>query len=100
MVHAIRKHWPPPGGRRINQSPWVPGVISPRTPQRIFLNLKASISRCSLLMSGDVQFALSAVNDFDEAMKYFQDISHSQYLELAEEQWNKAQALVNALDAQ
>ena len=51
-------------------------------------------------MTGDVQAALGALKDFDETMKYFQEISHSQYMELAEEQWNKAQVLVNTLDAQ
>jgi hypothetical protein len=38
-----------------------------------------------------------ALNDFDEVVKYFQEASHSQYMELAEEQRKNAQALVAAL---
>jgi hypothetical protein len=37
------------------------------------------------------------LNDFDEVVKYFQEASHSQYMELAEEQRKNAQALVTAL---
>jgi hypothetical protein len=41
-----------------------------------------------------------ALNDFDEVVKYFQEVSHAQYMELAEEQRKNAQALVEALSEQ
>jgi tetratricopeptide (TPR) repeat protein len=44
--------------------------------------------------------ALMALNDFDEVVNYFQEASHAQYMELAEEQRKKAQALVKALNKQ
>jgi hypothetical protein len=47
--------------------------------------------------TGDVAIALMALNDFDEVMALFRQASHAQYMELAEEQWKKAQELVAAL---
>jgi hypothetical protein len=48
--------------------------------------------------SSDV--AVLALNDFDEVVNYFQEASHSQYMELGEEQRRKAQALVTSLGEQ
>jgi tetratricopeptide (TPR) repeat protein len=48
-------------------------------------------------MTENADLALMALNDFDEVVKYFQEASHSQYMELGEEQRKKAQALVRAL---
>ena len=44
--------------------------------------------------------ALLALNDFDEVVSFFQEASHSQYMELGEEQRKKAQALVTTLNAE
>jgi hypothetical protein len=38
-----------------------------------------------------------ALNDFDEVVEFFRSISHARYMELAEDQRKKAQALVMAL---
>jgi len=46
--------------------------------------------------NGDM--AVLAFNDFDEVVNYFQEASHSQYMELGEEQRKKAQALVKELN--
>ena len=51
-------------------------------------------------MTESADVALMALNDFDEVVKYFQEASHSQYMELGEEQRKKAQALVAALNEQ
>ena len=48
-------------------------------------------------MTENSDVALMALNDFDEVVKYFQEASHAQYMELGEEQRKKAQALVAAL---
>ena len=48
-------------------------------------------------MTKDSDVALVALNDFDEVVNYFNEASHSQYMELAEEQRKNAQALVTAL---
>jgi tetratricopeptide (TPR) repeat protein len=48
--------------------------------------------------TGNAATALLALNDFDEVVKFFQSISHAQYMELAEEQKKNAQALVKALE--
>ncbi|MDH4018580.1 MAG: tetratricopeptide repeat protein, partial [Xanthomonadales bacterium] len=48
-------------------------------------------------MTESADIALMALNDFDEVVNYFQEASHSQYMELAEEQRKKAQTLVRAL---
>ncbi len=48
-------------------------------------------------MTENSSIALLALNDFDEVVGYFQEASHSQYMELAEEQRKRAQALVTAL---
>jgi tetratricopeptide (TPR) repeat protein len=47
--------------------------------------------------NGDAAVALTALNDFDEVVAYFREASHAQYMELAEDQRKKAQALVAAL---
>jgi hypothetical protein len=41
-----------------------------------------------------------ALNDFDEVVECFREASHAQYMELAEDQRKKAQALVTALSSQ
>ena len=41
--------------------------------------------------------SLLALNDFDEVVEFFREASHAQYMELAEDQRKKAQALVLAL---
>jgi hypothetical protein len=41
--------------------------------------------------------ALMALNDFDEIVDFFREISHAQYMELAEEQRKMAQTLVTEL---
>ncbi len=51
-------------------------------------------------MSENSSVGLLALNDFDEVVKYFQEASHSQYMELAEEQRNNVQALVATLNEQ
>jgi hypothetical protein len=51
-------------------------------------------------MTKNSDVALMALNDFDEVVKYFQEVSHAQYMELAEEQRKNAQALVEALSEQ
>jgi tetratricopeptide (TPR) repeat protein len=48
-------------------------------------------------MTRDNDVALLALNDFDEVVSYFQEASHAQYMELAEEQRKYAQELVTAL---
>ena len=48
-------------------------------------------------MTKNRDIALMALNDFDEVVNYFQEVSHSQYMELGEEQRKKAQALVTVL---
>ena len=48
-------------------------------------------------MTENAGIALMALNDFDEVVSYFQEASHAQYMELAEEQRKKAQTLVKAL---
>ena len=50
-------------------------------------------------MTENAVVALTALNDFDEVVKYFQEASHSQHMELGEEQRKKAQALVGALSS-
>ena len=47
--------------------------------------------------SKDSDIALLALNDFDEVVEFFRQASHAQYMELAEDQRKKAQALVMAL---
>ena len=44
--------------------------------------------------------ALLALTEFDEVVEYFREVSHAQYMELAEEQRKNAQALVTALEKQ
>ena len=44
--------------------------------------------------------ALMALNDFDEVVEFFREVSHAQYMELANEQRKKAQTLVTALEKQ
>jgi hypothetical protein len=51
-------------------------------------------------MTENSSVALLALNDFDEVVNYFQEVSHSQYMELAEEQRKSAQTLVAALGEQ
>lgn len=51
-------------------------------------------------MTKNVDTAHLALNDFDELVTYFQEASHSQYMELGEEQRKKAQALVVMLTEQ
>ena len=50
-------------------------------------------------MTKNESVALMALNDFDEIVEFFREVSHSQYMELAEEQRKKAQVLVTALGA-
>jgi len=47
-------------------------------------------------MTQNSEVALMALNDFDEVVDFFREISHAQYMELGEEQRKKAQALVTA----
>jgi len=51
-------------------------------------------------MTRDSDVAALALNDFDEVVNYFQEASHSQYMELGEEQRKRAQALVAELGDQ
>jgi tetratricopeptide (TPR) repeat protein len=51
-------------------------------------------------MTENSSIALLALNDFDEVVGYFQEASHSQYMELAVEQRKTAQALVTTLNEQ
>jgi tetratricopeptide (TPR) repeat protein len=46
---------------------------------------------------GDIEIAALALDDFNEVVEFFRDVSHAQYMELAEDQRKKAQALVEAL---
>jgi len=48
--------------------------------------------------TGNAAVALLALNDFDEVVEFFREASHAQYMELAEDQRKKAQALVTALN--
>jgi hypothetical protein len=48
-------------------------------------------------MKKDSEVAALALNDFDEVVNYFQEASHSQYMELGEEQRKLAQALITEL---
>ncbi len=48
--------------------------------------------------AGSPDVALMALSDFDEVVGFFRDVSHAQYMELAEEQRKKAQELVTALN--
>jgi tetratricopeptide (TPR) repeat protein len=48
----------------------------------------------------NTDIALMALNDFDEVVECFREASHAQYMELAEDQRKKAQALVTALSSQ
>jgi len=47
--------------------------------------------------TSDASTALMALNDFDEVVACFRQASHAQYMELAEDQRKKVQALVAAL---
>ena len=51
-------------------------------------------------MTKDSEVAALALNDFDEVVNYFQEASHSQYMELGEEQRKLAQTLVTELSTQ
>ena len=44
--------------------------------------------------------AMMALNDFDEVVEFFREASHAQYMELADEQRKKAQALVTMFSDQ
>ena len=45
----------------------------------------------------NADIAIAALNDFDDVVSYFREASHARYMELAEDQRKKAQALVAAL---
>jgi hypothetical protein len=47
--------------------------------------------------TADVDIAAMALSDFNDVVEFFREISHAQYMELAEDQRKKAQALVLAL---
>jgi hypothetical protein len=46
----------------------------------------------------DHNLAVLALNDFDEVVEFFRQASHAQYMELAEDQRKRAQALLMELD--
>jgi hypothetical protein len=73
------------------------------TPQKSPLNRAMTLANLAAARmtlaeyTANVDIAAMALSEFNDVVEFFRQISHAQYMELAEDQRKKAQALVLAL---